>query len=130
MPQFQTSSERLKVIIQTYWMENKELKMKLDNFKKKNITLHEVILGGAAKISTIISTWCYISPHEHWYWCLQIYEELKISVNSIIEATQFLLYHQGKYVLAEHFYQDPYENYLYFRQTSLGFFQLFLHVRF
>ena len=51
----QTSSERLKVTIQTYRMENKELKMKLDNFKRKNITLHEVILGGAAKISTIFS---------------------------------------------------------------------------
>ena len=31
-------------------MENKELKTKLENFKKKNITLHEIILGGAAKI--------------------------------------------------------------------------------
>ena len=51
----QTSSEHLKVTIQTYRMENKELKMKLGNFKRKNITLHEVILGGAAKVSTIFS---------------------------------------------------------------------------
>ena len=49
----QTFSERLKVTFQTYRMENKELKMKLDKFKRKNITLHEVILGGAPKISTI-----------------------------------------------------------------------------
>ena len=42
-------------------MENKELKMKLDNFKRKNITLHEVILGGAAKISTIFLKQCNMS---------------------------------------------------------------------
>ena len=51
----QTSSERLKVTIQTDRMENKELKMKFDNFKRKNVTLHEVILGRAAKISTVFS---------------------------------------------------------------------------
>ena len=51
----QTSSEHLKVTIQTYRIENKELKMKLNNFKRKNITLQEVILGGAEKISTILS---------------------------------------------------------------------------
>ena len=72
-PISQTSSERLKVTIQTYRMENKELKMKLDNFKRKyqkhlcqlvnyfgnqpkiNFTLHEVVLGGAANISKIFS---------------------------------------------------------------------------
>ena len=40
----------------------------------------------------------------------QTYEGLKISVNSIIEATQFLLWHQVKYVLTEWFCQDPLEN--------------------
>ena len=40
----QNSSERLKVIIQTYQMKNKELKTKLGNFKRKNINLHEVVL--------------------------------------------------------------------------------------
>ena len=51
----QTSSEHLKVTFQTYRMENKVLKMKLGNFNKKNITLHEGILGGAVKICTIFS---------------------------------------------------------------------------
>ena len=72
-------------------MENKELKMKLgqlqeeiskasfpvstdlnNDFKSinleteqiKNFVLHEVILGRAAKISTILSKRCYVSPHE------------------------------------------------------------------
>ena len=49
----------------------------------------------------------------------QTYEELKITVNSIIEATQFLLQHQVKYVLTERFCQDPLENYLGI-QRSLG----------
>ena len=36
---------------------------------------------------------------------------MKISVNYlIIEATQFLIWHQVKYVLTEHFCQDPLEN--------------------
>ena len=49
----------------------------------------------------------------------QTYEGLKISVNSIIEATQFLLWHQVKYVLTECFCQDPLENW-FGRQRSLG----------
>ena len=49
----------------------------------------------------------------------QTYEGLKISVNSIIEATQFLLWHQVKYVLTERFCQDPLENW-FGRQRSLG----------
>ena len=49
----------------------------------------------------------------------QTYEGLKISVNSIIEATQFLLCHQVKYVLTERFYQDSLENW-FSRQRSLG----------
>ena len=44
---------------------------------------------------------------------------LKITVNSIIEATQFLLQHQIKYVLTERFCQDPLEDY-FGRQRSLG----------
>ena len=46
-------------------------------------------------------------------------EGLKTSVNSIIEATQFLLWHQVKYVLTERFCQYPLENWLG-RQRSLG----------
>ena len=49
----------------------------------------------------------------------QTYEGLKISVNLIIEAVQFLLQHQVKYVLTERFCQDPLENY-FGRQRSLG----------
>ena len=49
----------------------------------------------------------------------QTYEGLKISVNSIIQATQFLLWHQVKYVLTERFCQDPLENW-FGRQRSLG----------
>ena len=49
----------------------------------------------------------------------QTYEGLKISVNSILEATQFLLWHQVKYVLTERFCQDPLENW-FCRQRSLG----------
>ena len=45
----------------------------------------------------------------------QTYEGLKITVNSIIEATQFLLQHQ----LTERFCQDHVENY-FGRQRSLG----------
>ena len=41
----------------------------------------------------------------------QTYEGLKITVNSIIESNQFLLHHKVKYVLTEHFCQDPLENY-------------------
>ena len=48
----------------------------------------------------------------------QTYEGLKITVNSIIEVTQFLLQHQVKYVLTERFYQDPLENY-FSRQRPL-----------
>ena len=49
----------------------------------------------------------------------QTYEGLKISVNQIIEATQFLLWHQVKYVLTERFGQDPLETW-FGRQISLG----------
>ena len=45
----------------------------------------------------------------------QTYEGLKISV----KATQFLLWHQVKYVLTERFYQDPLENW-FGRQRSSG----------
>ena len=48
----------------------------------------------------------------------QTYQGLNISVNSIIEATQFLLWHQVKYLLAERFCQDPSKNWLG-RQISL-----------
>ena len=49
----------------------------------------------------------------------QTYEGLKITVNSIVEATQFLLQLQVKYVLTERFCQDPLENY-FGSQRSLG----------
>ena len=48
----------------------------------------------------------------------QTYEEWKISFNSIIEATQFLLWHQTKYVLTESFCEDLLENW-FVRQRSL-----------
>ena len=49
----------------------------------------------------------------------QTHEGLKIHVNySIIEATQFLLWHQVKYVLTESFCQDALKNWLG-RQRSL-----------
>ena len=38
-------------------------------------------------------------------------EGLKISVNAIIKAVQFLLQHEIRYVLTERFSQDPLENY-------------------
>ena len=50
----------------------------------------------------------------------QTYEGSKISVDyQIIEATQFLLWHQIKYALTERFCQDPLENW-FARQRSLG----------
>ena len=49
----------------------------------------------------------------------QTYEGLKISINSIIETTQFLLWHQVKYILTERFCQDPLENW-FGMQRSLG----------
>ena len=49
----------------------------------------------------------------------QTYERLKITFNSVIEATQFLLQNQVKYVLTERFSQDPLENY-FGGQRSLG----------
>ena len=49
----------------------------------------------------------------------QTYEGLKININSIVEATQFLLWHQVKYVLTERFCQDPLKNW-FGRQRSLG----------
>ena len=50
---------------------------------------------------------------------LQTYEGFKITVNSIIEAVQFLLQHEVSYVLTERFCQDPLENY-FGHQRSLG----------
>ena len=47
------------------------------------------------------------------------YEELKIIIDSIIEATQFLLQNQVRYVLTECFCQDPLKN-SFDRQRSLG----------
>ena len=49
----------------------------------------------------------------------QTCEGLKISVNSIIEDIQFVLWHQAKYVLTERFCQHPLENW-FSRQRSLG----------
>ena len=49
----------------------------------------------------------------------QTYEGLKITVNSVIEATQVFLQNQVKYLLTESFCQDPLENY-FGRQKSLG----------
>ena len=49
----------------------------------------------------------------------QTHEGLKISVNSVIEATQFLLWHQVKYVPRERFCQDLLEN-SFGKQRSLG----------
>ena len=49
----------------------------------------------------------------------QTYEGLKISVNQIIESTQFLLWHQVKYVPTERSCQDLLENW-FGRQRSLG----------
>ena len=49
----------------------------------------------------------------------QTYEGFKITVNSIIEAVQFLLQHEVSYVLMECFCQDPLENY-FGHQHSLG----------
>ena len=47
------------------------------------------------------------------------YEELKIIIDSIIEATQFLFQNQVRYVLTERFCQDPLKN-SFGRQRSLG----------
>ena len=49
----------------------------------------------------------------------QTYEGLKVTVNSVIEETHFLLQHQVKYVLTEYFCQDPLKSY-FSRQRSLG----------
>ena len=49
----------------------------------------------------------------------QTYEGFKITINSIIEAVQFLLQHEVSYVLTERFCQDPLENY-FSHQRSLG----------
>ena len=49
----------------------------------------------------------------------QTYEGLKISVNSIIEAVQFLLQHEVRCVKPKRFSQDPLENY-FGRQRSIG----------
>ena len=49
----------------------------------------------------------------------QTYEGLKIYVNAIIEAVQFLLQHEVRYVLTERFSPDPLENY-FGRQRSIG----------
>ena len=47
------------------------------------------------------------------------YEGLKISVNSITEATRFLLWHQVNHVLTERFCKYPLENW-FGRQRSLA----------
>ena len=49
----------------------------------------------------------------------QIYEGFKITINSIIEAVQFLLQHEVSYILTEHFCQDPLEN-CFCHQRSIG----------
>ena len=49
----------------------------------------------------------------------ETYVGLKISVNSIIEATQFLLQHEVQYVLTERFCQDALENY-FGHQRAMG----------
>ena len=49
----------------------------------------------------------------------QTYERLTISVNSVIEAAQFFLWNQVKYVLLKRFCQDSPENW-FGRQRSLG----------
>ena len=49
----------------------------------------------------------------------QTYEGLKMTVNSTIQATQFLPQHQVKYVLTECFCEDPLEKYIH-SQRSLG----------
>ena len=49
----------------------------------------------------------------------QTYVAFKITVNSIIEAVQFLLQHEVSYVLTERFCKDPLENY-FGHQRSLG----------
>ena len=46
-------------------------------------------------------------------------KDLKFTINSIIEAVQFLLQHEVSYVLTEYFCQDPLENY-FGHQRSLG----------
>ena len=50
----------------------------------------------------------------------QIYEGLTISGNSVVEATQFLLGHQVKYVLTERFGQDPLENWFGRQRSRYG----------
>ena len=50
---------------------------------------------------------------------LNKHEGFKITVNSIIEAVQFLYQHEASYVLTERFCQDPLENYFGY-QRSLG----------
>ena len=49
----------------------------------------------------------------------QTYKGLKTSANSVIEATQFLIWHQVKYALAERYCQDPLGNW-FGRQRCLG----------
>ena len=70
-----------------------------------------------------LAEFCSETPRKFWKRCWpenvhivgrQTYERLKISVNSIIEATQFVLWHQVKYVL-----KNAFEN-CFGRQRSLG----------
>ena len=49
----------------------------------------------------------------------QTYEGLKITVNSVIEATKFLLQEGMDFVLTERFCQDPAEEY-FGKQRKLG----------
>ena len=48
-----------------------------------------------------------------------MFEGLKITVQSTIEAVKFLLQHHVKYVLTERFCQDPLENY-FGQQSAIG----------
>ena len=49
----------------------------------------------------------------------QTYEGYKITVNSVVEATKFLLQEGMEFVLTEHFCQDPVEEY-FGKQRKIG----------
>ena len=77
-----------------------------------------------------MAEFCSETPRKSWKRCWpvnvymhmvgrQTYEGLKISVNSVIEATQFLLWHQVKYVLTERVCQVTLKNW-FGRQRSWG----------
>ena len=84
-------------------------------------------LAKTAHFFSLMDWFCSETPRKLWKRCWpenvhiverQTYEGLKISINSIIEATQFLLWHQVKYVLTERFCQDALANW-FGRQKSL-----------